>query len=179
MENSPPQTWTYLNAGPFDGRGGFADYLSRLRSTEGTSPHVILDSDGRPQGIACYCRNVAETGCVEIGSLSYSMALRRTTAATEAMHLMADHAFGLGYRRYEWKCDSLNQASRDAAERLGFRYEGTFRHALTYKGRNRDTAWFAITDADWPQVRAAHVAWLDPANFDSEEKARSRLSVAW
>jgi len=111
-----------------------------------------------------------------VGHINFSPALSRTRAATEAMFLMMSRAFDeLGYRRYEWKCDALNAPSRSAALRLGFTYEGTFRQATTYKGRNRDTAWFAITDGDWPRLKAGFQAWLDPANFDANGQQRARL----
>ena len=106
-------------------------------------------------------------GSAEVGGIVYASALQRTTAATEAMVLMMQHVFDdLGYRRYEWKCDSLNEPSRAAAARLGFTYEGRFRQAAVYKERNRDTDWFSITDAEWPALRSAYAAWLDRANFD-------------
>ncbi len=162
--DSPPETWTYMSGGPFASKGELADYLAGLHAPD-WSPHAIVDDSGRAQGVACYLRIAPAAGSVEIGGITYAAALRRTTAATEAMHLMAAHAFDLGYRRYEWKCDDLNAPSRAAAERLGFRYEGTFRNALVYKGRNRDTAWFSITDAEWPRVREAHLAWLASDNF--------------
>ena len=115
-------------------------------------------------------------GAIEVGHLSYAPALQRTAAATEAMYLMMRRAFEeLGYRRYEWKCDTLNGPSVDAAQRLGFRYEGTFRRAVVMKGRNRDNAWFSIVDDEWPAVRAALEAWLDPANFDPSGTQRRRL----
>ena len=114
-----------------------------------------------------------------IAAIILARTLQRTPAATEAMYLLAHHVFdALGYRRYEWKCDSCNEPSRSAAARLGFTYEGRFRNAMVYKGRNRDTDWFSVTDAEWPGVRAAHEAWLDPANFDEEGVQRSRLRVA-
>ena len=105
-------------------------------------------------------------------------ALQRTTASTEAMYLMAAHAFDVvGVRRYEWKCDSLNEPSRRAAARLGFTFEGVFRNAVVYKGRNRDTAWFAITDDEWPDIQAAYQRWLDPANFDERGRQRAPLAT--
>ncbi|MEO6486494.1 MAG: GNAT family protein, partial [Thermoanaerobaculia bacterium] len=108
--------------------------------------------------------------------INYSPRLQRTAAATEAMALMMHRVFDeLGYRRYEWKCDSLNAPSRVAAERLGFRFEGIFRQAMVYKGRNRDTAWYSITDREWPSVKAGFDRWLDPANFDADGRQRSRL----
>jgi RimJ/RimL family protein N-acetyltransferase len=119
----------------------------------------------------------ADNGVVEVGGILLARTLQRTQASTEAMYLLAHHVFdALGYRRYEWKCDSLNEPSRVAAARLGFTYEGRFRNAVVYKGRNRDTDWFSITDAEWPRIRAAHEAWLDPANFDESGGQRSSLS---
>jgi len=173
---SPPETWTYLSRGPFADRSGLEDYLEGLRAPADWAAHAILDREGRAQGVACYLRIAPAAGSVEVGGLTFGPALRRTTAATEAMHLMAAHAFELGYRRYEWKCDALNAPSRAAARRLGFRPEGIFRNALVYKGRNRDTAWFAITDSDWPRIREAHRSWLAPANFDATGRARTSLS---
>jgi RimJ/RimL family protein N-acetyltransferase len=116
-------------------------------------------------------------GVIEVGNIAYSPSLQRTPAATEAMYLMMRRVFDeLGYRRYEWKCDSLNAPSRAAAERLGFRYEGLFRQALVYKGRNRDTAWYSIIDKEWPARKAAFEAWLDPANFDRDGRQRRPLA---
>ena len=111
-----------------------------------------------------------------MGHIALSPALQRSPAATEAMYLMMRHAFEFGYRRYEWKCDALNAASRRAAERLGFTFEGIFRQAIVYKGRNRDTAWFSIIDREWPALDAAFQAWLDPANFDAEGCQRRSLA---
>ena len=113
--------------------------------------------------MASYLRTDPQNGSIEVGNILYSPALQRTTAATEAMHLMAEHAFAEGYRRYEWKCDSLNAPSRRAAARLGFVEEGTFRQAVVYKGRNRDTTWFSITDDEWPRVQEAQRRWLADA----------------
>jgi RimJ/RimL family protein N-acetyltransferase len=130
-------------------------------------------------GVASYLRLDHVNGSVEVGSIAYAAELQRTTAATEAMFLMARHVFDdLGYRRYEWKCDTLNEPSRRAAARLGFSYEGTFRNALVYKGRNRDTAWFSITDAEWPAIRSAFEEWLDPANHDDDGGQRAPLRAA-
>ena len=111
-----------------------------------------------------------------MGHIHYSPALQRTPAATEAMYLMMKQAFDLGYRRYEWKCDALNAASRAAAQRLGLSFEGVFRQATVYKGRNRDTAWYAVIDSEWPRLRDAFEAWLDPGNFDGDGRQRRRLS---
>ena len=116
-------------------------------------------------------------GSAEVGAILYARSLRRTRAATEAIHLLARYLFDdLGYRRFEWKLDCLNEPSARAARRLGFTYEGRFRNAMVYKGRNRDTDWFAMTDADWPRIREAHERWLDPANFDDTGVQRMSLS---
>lgn len=175
-EQSPPRTWTYLPTGPFDRLEDFAARTEELRRAEDRFPHVILGPDDRPLGMASWLRADPPNGTVEVGWIVLSAAVQRTTAATEAMYLMARHALDdLGYRRYEWKCDALNAASCRAAERLGFRHEGTFRQAVVYKGRNRDTAWYAVTDADWPVVRAELERWLDPANHDAGGGQRTRL----
>jgi RimJ/RimL family protein N-acetyltransferase len=175
-EDSPPSIWTYMPTGPFEDLGAFAQHVARLRATPAMVPMTILLPDGAPVGIATFLRIDHANGTAEVGYISYSSALQRTTAATEAMYLMAAHAFDVvGVRRYEWKCDALNAASRSAAARLGFTYEGTFRQAVVTKGRNRDTAWFAITDAEWPHLRAAFDAWLDPINFDEQGLQRARL----
>jgi RimJ/RimL family protein N-acetyltransferase len=115
---------------------------------------------------------------IEVGHIAYSPALQRTAAATEAMYLMMHRVFELGYRRYEWKCDSLNAASRRAAQRLGFTFEGIFRQAIVYKGRSRDTAWYSIVDREWPLLDAEYRRWLDPANFDAAGRQRSPLAAA-
>ncbi|GAB4013368.1 GNAT family N-acetyltransferase [Nocardioides ultimimeridianus] len=132
---------------------------------------------GRATGIASYLRIEPDHGQVEVGGVLLGKALQRTRAATEAIHLLVRHALDdLGYRRFEWKCDSLNEPSRRAAGRYGFTYEGRFRNHLVVQGRNRDTDWFSITDAEWPAIRARHEAWLDPANFDEQGRQRSALS---
>lgn len=130
----------------------------------------------QPAGIASYPRAKPAMGSIEIGHIWFGAGLARTTAATEAIYLLARHAFdGLGYRRLEWKCNALNIASCRAAERFGFLYEGTFRRHQVVKGRNRDTAWYAITDLDWPGVRAGFERWLDPENFDAGGRQRIAL----
>ncbi len=162
-------SWTYMPYGPFATE---KDYLQWIRSDcAGDDPlfHAILDTDGSPLGVASYLRIQPAAGSIEVGHIHYSPRLQRTAAATEAMFLMMRRVFDeLGYRRYEWKCDALNAPSRAAALRLGFTFEGIFRQATVYKGRNRDTAWYAIIDSDWPAIRDAFERWLDPANFDSE-----------
>lgn len=164
---SPPSIWTYLAVGPFAEPAGLFGWLRDLNDDPGSVPHAICLPDGRAVGIASYLRLDHVNGSVEVGGIALSAELQRTTAATESMYLMARHVFDdLGYRRYEWKCDSLNEPSRRAAARLGFSYEGRFRNALVYKDRNRDTDWFSITDAEWPEIRTAFESWLDPANHD-------------
>lgn len=133
---------------------------------------------GRATGVASFQRVDATTGQVEVAGVLHGRALQRTRAATEAIHLLMRYAFDdLGYRRFEWKCDSLNEPSRRAALRLGFTYEGRFRNHMVTQGRNRDTDWFSVTDGEWPAVRAVHEAWLDPANFDDAGQQRTSLSA--
>lgn len=171
--------WTYLPYGPFSSLDEYRDWVASMKEGTDPLPFAILDgAEARPVGVASYLRINPAQGSIEVGHLSYSPALQRTAAATEAMYLMMRRAFDeLGYRRYEWKCDSRNAASRRAALRLGFRYEGTFRQAMVMKGRNRDTAWFSILDREWPGIRAALERWLDPSNFDGDGRQRTRLSV--
>jgi RimJ/RimL family protein N-acetyltransferase len=177
--DSPPSIWTYMPHGPFGDRGSFAAYVAELCSMPATVPFAVVLPDGIPVGIASYLRIDHANGTAEVGYITYAPALQRTTAATEAMYLMAAHAFDVvGVRRYEWKCDSLNEPSRSAAARLGFTFEGVFRQAVVTKGRNRDTAWFAITDDEWPRLRAAYESWLDPANFDDQGQQRSPLTTS-
>ncbi|HET8561976.1 MAG TPA: GNAT family protein [Marmoricola sp.] len=169
---APPQLWTYMSGGPFSDRAAFDDYLDGLAG----QTHVMVVLAPTEQGIACYWNTSTVHGSTEVGSVTWAPALQRTAAATEAVALMMRHAFDdLGYRRFEWKCDSLNEPSRQAALRLGFTYEGRFRNAVVYKGRTRDTDWFSITDAEWPRVRAALDAWLDPANFDDRGRQLAPL----
>jgi RimJ/RimL family protein N-acetyltransferase len=128
-------------------------------------------------GVASYLRITPSAATIEVGHIHFSLRLQHTPAATEAMYLMMRRAFELGYRRYEWKCDALNAPSRRAAQRLGFSFEGVFRQALVTKGRNRDTAWYACIDKEWPALRAAFETWLQPDNFDAEGRQRQSLSV--
>lgn len=168
--------WTYLPYGPFDTLAALRAWLDGLATSDDPLFHTILDEAGTPAGLASYLRITPDTGTIEVGHIHYSVALRRSRAATETMYLMMRRAFDeLGYRRYEWKCDDLNAPSRRAADRLGFVYEGTFRKHTIYKGRSRDTAWYSIVDDEWPTLRAAFEAWLDPANFDTAGRQRSAL----
>ena len=169
--------WTYLPYGPFT---TLADYQAWMEKTcLGDDPlfHAIIESKtGQAVGVASYLRIDPNNGVIEVGHINYSPRLQRSPAATEAMYLMMRRVFELGYRRYEWKCDSFNQRSRRAAQRFGFSYEGIFRQAAMYKGRNRDTAWYSIIDAEWPALKAAYAQWLDPANFDDTGQQKSRLA---
>lgn len=169
--------WTYLPYGPFE---GFEAYVGWMKSAcLGDDPlffAIIDSSSGRAVGVASFMRIDPAMGVIEVGHLGFSPRLQRTPAATEAMYLMMRRAFELGYRRYEWKCDSLNAPSRAAALRLGFAYEGLFRQAVVVKGRNRDTAWYSVIDAEWPALRDAFERWLAPANFDAQGAQRQRLS---
>jgi RimJ/RimL family protein N-acetyltransferase len=169
--------WTYLPYGPFATPDEYAAFVRTCVADGDTHFHAIVDlANDAPVGVASYLRIDPEMGSIEVGHLCYSNALQHTVAATEAMALMMRRVFDeLGYRRYEWKCDSLNAPSRAAAERLGFRYEGTFRNAVVTKGRNRDTAWFSITDAEWPAIRSAFEGWLAPENFDEAGRQRRKL----
>lgn len=156
--------WTYSGSGPFPDRAGFAEHLERAAAGTTDVTVVIRDGDGVACGLASYLRIDPANGAVEIGSIVLGPRLQRTTAATEALHLLARHVFDLGYRRLEWKCDALNEPSRRAAARLGFTHEGRFRNAIVYKGRSRDTDWFSITDAEWPAIATSLELWLAPDN---------------
>jgi len=169
--------WTYL----FDGPYGSVEEMRRALEWAETSEDplfftLVRLADERPLGRAAYLRIAPEFGVVEIGAILFAAALQRTTAATEAIYLLARHVFDdLGYRRLEWKCDALNAASRRAAERFGFTFEGIFRKHMVIKGRSRDTAWFAMTDEEWPAIRDGFEAWLAPGNFDAEGQQRHSL----
>jgi len=169
--------WTYLPYGPFDNLTSYRAWLEGVAGREDPMFFAIIDGHGRAVGVASFLRIDPSAGTIEVGHLAFSPAAQATTAATEAMALMLRTVFDeLGYRRYEWKCDSLNAASRRAAQRFGFVYEGTFRQAKVVKGRNRDTAWFSITDADWPRLATAYDRWLAPDNFAAEGRQRLALS---
>jgi RimJ/RimL family protein N-acetyltransferase len=177
-EDREGRVWTYLPYGPFETLAAYRAFVEAECLGEDPLFHaIVLVGDERPAGVAAYLRVDREFGVVEVGHICYAPVLQRTPAATEAMYLLMRRAFDeLGYRRYEWKCDALNARSRAAAERLGFRFEGVFRQATIYKGRNRDTAWFSVIDRDWPAVKVAFDRWLDPANFDGAGRQRRRLA---
>lgn len=171
------RNWTYLPYGPFE---TFESYLAWINDyCQGSDPlfYAIVDnSTGKAVGVASYLRITPQSGSIEVGHINYSPLLQRSTAATEAMYLMMKQAFELGYRRYEWKCDALNENSRRAAQRLGLSFEGIFRQATVYKGRNRDTAWYAAIDKEWPELEEAFLLWFDPANFEESGRQRRRLA---
>ena len=170
--------WTYLPYGPFSGREEFRAWVQAMASPDDPLFFAIVDPNDHALGVASYLRINPGMGTIEVGHIRYSPQLQRTREATEAMYLLARRALDeLGYRRYEWKCDDLNAASRRAAKRLGFTFEGTFRQDRIYKGRNRDTAWYSITDAEWPAIRAALEAWLDQSNFDERGGQHKRLQI--
>jgi RimJ/RimL family protein N-acetyltransferase len=171
------RSWTYLAYGPFSTLAEYRDWM--IATCLGDDPMffaVVDRTDGKPAGVASYLRIDPPNGSIEVGHIHYSPRLQRSAAATEAMYLMMSRAFDLGYRRYEWKCDALNAPSRAAAERLGLTFEGIFRQATVYKGRNRDSAWYAAVDSEWSALREAFRRWLDPANFDDIGRQRLRLS---
>lgn len=171
------RNFTYLMSGPFDTFDAYRHWMES--SCLGDDPlfHAIVDAGtGKAAGVASYMRIDPKNGVIEVGNINYSPLLQRKPAATEAMYLMMKRVFEMGYRRYEWKCDSLNAPSRAAAQRLGFSYEGIFRQAVIYKGRSRDTAWYAAIASEWPALEQAFLRWLDPANFDAQGNQRARLS---
>lgn len=170
--------WTYLAVGPFAERQDYLRYAeASARSTDPRHFAVIDRKTGKAVGTLALMRIEPMHGVIEVGSVTFSPLLKRTPISTEAQYLLMAYAFDeLGYRRYEWKCDSLNAPSRTAAERLGFKFEGIFRQAVVYKGRNRDTAWFSILDTEWPAQKQVFQAWLAADNFDEQGNQRRSLS---
>lgn len=170
-----PELFTYLPYGPFEGGGEFLRWLESEIKREDAIFYAICDTEGRAIGLCAYLRIDLENGSIEIGHILYSPQLQRTPAATEAMYLLMRAVFQNGFRRYEWKCNSLNKASKAAAKRLGFRFEGTFRQAAVVKGHNRDTDWYSLLDDDWPGQEKAFERFLSPANFDASGRQIRRL----
>jgi RimJ/RimL family protein N-acetyltransferase len=169
--------WTYLPYGPFADGAAYAEWMRATCLGDDPLFYAIVDlATGEPAGVASYLRIDPRNGSIEVGHLRFSPLLQRKPAATEAMFLMMQHAFALGYRRYEWKCDVLNAPSCAAALRLGLSYEGIFRQATVYKGRSRDSAWFAAIDSEWPALQRAFETWLAPENFDARGEQRLSLS---
>ncbi|WP_051560235.1 GNAT family N-acetyltransferase [Marinobacterium jannaschii] len=171
------RNWTYLPCGPFEQLSEFRLWLESACLGDDPLFYAIVDQrSGRAVGMASYLRIAPAVGVIEVGHIHFSPLLQRTPLATEAMFLMMQRVFDeLGYRRYEWKCDAQNGPSKKAARRLGFEFEGIFRQATIYKGRNRDTAWFAIIDADWPALKAGFQRWLAADNFDSAGQQKHSL----
>ena len=169
--------WTYLASGPFDTLESYRAWMASVCSGSDPLFFAIVDrATNRALGVASHMRIDPQAGSIEVGHLAFSPLLQRKPAATEAMYLMMERAFDLGYRRYEWKCNALNAPSRAAAQRLGFSFEGVFRQANVVKGRTRDTAWYAAIDEEWPALKGAYTRWLSPDNFDAEGKQKMRLS---
>lgn len=169
--------WTYLPFGPFENVEDAVSWVHQWSGRDDVLYYAIVDStSGAPTGVASFMRMDPPNGCIEIGGILYSRQLSRSAAATEAMFLLLKQVFDLGYRRCEWKCDSLNAPSRRAALRLGFSFEGIFRQATIYKGRSRDTAWYAITDQDWGSLQEIFLQWLHADNFDKNGQQYVSLS---
>ena len=176
-ENADPALWHYMNYGPWEDRDSFRQWVQA--NSDSTDPlfYAIVPTGEEAAGQATYMRIDEHNGVIEIGHIWFGAAMQRSRAATETIYLLAKHAFDdLGYRRFEWKCHARNQRSRHAAERFGFIYEGTFRNAIVQRDRNRDTAWYAIIDEDWPIIRAAFETWLADDNFDAQGSQIRSLS---
>lgn len=178
LTDTEDRIWTYLGYGPFETLDAYIDWVQDVTASDDPLFYAIIDQrSGKACGVASYLRIMPDVGSIEVGHINFAPPLQGTRAATEAMYLMMRHAFeDLGYRRYEWKCDNFNERSRNAAARLGFVFEGIFRQCTMYKGRNRDTAWFSIIDADWPPLREAFSTWLAAENFDADGQQRTSLS---
>lgn len=176
-EDASGNVWRYLSVGPFADLNAYRTWFDAARAGDDPLHFAVRMADGRLGGSLSLMRIKPRHGVIETGGLTFAPRLQRTREASEAVILLMRWAFGAGYRRFEWKCDAENLPSRRAAERFGLRYEGTFRQHMVIKGRNRDTAWFAATDADWPALDAAFVAWLEPLNFYDDGGQIARLSA--
>ena len=175
LEDEAGAMWAYLPVGPFD-QAGYAAWVERNRILHDPLHFAVRMRDGRLGGTLSLMRMKPDAGSIETGWLTFAPRLQRTPESTEAVYLLMKWAFEVGYRRFEWKCDAGNRASRRAAERFGLSYEGIFRQASVVKGRNRDTAWFAAIDSEWPRLQAAFEAWLAPENFDADGQQKQALS---
>ncbi|MFF7709412.1 GNAT family N-acetyltransferase [Pseudomonas sp. NPDC007930] len=162
--------WTYLFVGPFESLEQYRQYAETAEQSTDPRHFAIIDlASGKPVGTMSLMRIDPTHGVIEVGNVTFSPLLQQSALSTEAQYLLMAYVFDtLGYRRYEWKCDSHNAPSRKAAARLGFSFEGVFRRALVYKGRSRDTAWFSVIAEEWPGLKAGFQAWLAPENFDAE-----------
>lgn len=179
LQGPDPALWDYLPYGPFAGREPFAAWLAGNAESRDPLFYAVIElASGRALGLLSYLRIAPKDGSIEIGHIAFGQAMQRTPGSTEAVWLLARHAFDdLGYRRLEWKCNARNARSLRAAERLGFSYEGLFRQHMLVKGQNRDTAWFSIIDGEWPTRRAAFERWLASDNFDADGRQKQRLEA--
>jgi len=169
--------WDFLPYGPFTSAAGYHRWVREITASDDPVFYAVKNLEsGQFEGVASFLRISPEAGSIEVGHINFSKPLQRSRAATEAMFLMMQWAYDSGYRRYEWKCNALNIGSRRAAERLGFSYEGIFRQAGISKGRNRDTAWYASIDSEWPALKSAFKTWLADANFDANGQQKESLS---
>ncbi|MDH1057037.1 GNAT family N-acetyltransferase [Aquipseudomonas alcaligenes] len=177
LQGPDPALWDYLPYGPFTERAAFDAWLAGHADSRDPQFYAVVEqTDGRALGLLAYLRITPKDGCIELGHIAFGAALQRTPGASEAVFLLALHAFDeLGYRRLEWKCNARNARSRRAAERFGFSYEGLFRQHMIVKGENRDTAWYALLDGEWLQCREAFQRWLAADNFDAEGRQKRRL----
>ena len=176
-EDLEKRVWDYLPYGPFISEAAYSSWITKNASSDDLCFFAIRDlRDCRCVGVASYLRINPAHGTIEVGHIAFSPLLQSTVGATEAMYLMMKWVFEQGYRRYEWKCDALNIRSRRAAQRFGFSYEGIFRQAAIVKSHNRDTAWFAVIDKEWPILKSAYEAWLGENNFDQQGKQKQSLS---
>ncbi|MES2206691.1 MAG: GNAT family protein [Pseudomonadota bacterium] len=172
------KSWTYLVYGPFKYYEDYEEFLTKLINTPNSLSFAVIDKKtDKAIGIIVYDVIEPHNGSLEIGNIKFSSLLKQTTIATEALYLLIKEAFSLGYRRIQWRCNSLNIASRKAAQRLGFSYEGLFRQTTISKGFNRDTAWYSLIDQDWLELRVAFEQWLNLNNFDENGKQKIRLSA--
>ena len=172
------RVWTYMSYGPFADAAAFSAWLAERAELKDPYYYAVLDANGRALGVATLMEIRPAMRVIEVGHIVYGAPLQRTPLATEAQYLLARYAFEtLGYRRYEWKCHALNAASRRAAARYGFTFEGIFRQHMIVKGRSRDTAWLAMLDSEWPARKRAFEAWLTPDNFDAEGQQKISLTT--
>ena len=174
-----PTLWDYMAYGPFESEDAFRHWLVDRAALADPYVYAIVTPDDRAVGLATLMAIRPDMGVIEVGHIVYAPALQRSRLGTEAQFLLARYVFEtLGYRRYEWKCNALNTASRRAAERYGFTFEGIFRQHMIVKGENRDTAWYAMLDREWPARKVAFEKWLAPPNFDNDGRQRTKLAVA-
>ena len=171
-----PETWRYIPVGPYVTEAELGAWVRKVSAVDDPLQFAVRMADGRIGGTMSLMRITPAAGTIEVGYIVYTPRLQKTREATEALYLLMTWVFEAGYRRFEWKCDAANRPSRRAAERFGFSYEGIFRQAAVVKGRNRDTAWFACIDREWPALKAAYETWLDPSNFDDEGRQKKALA---